>query len=211
MGDRDFQQPPNHDQRGAPFDRISGDRIDMGAFEYQIAPANFTDDEHLDCADVDAVVGAIVEGNNPPEFDFTGDSLVDHAELDVWLNLAGLHNLTSHAAYLSGDTNLDGKVDSTDLNTIGLNWRQEVTGWCSGDFTADDVVDADDLNALSLNWQMDVSGQAAVANARLPRAPLAGHDTVLGSTVDEELTNEISSARAGDLNGDVPALQRRGT
>ena len=207
MGDPNLELPPDRDQRDAPFDRVSGDRIDMGAFEYQIAPVNFTDDEHLDCADVDAVVAAIVEGNNPSEFDFTGNSLVDHSDLDVWLNLAGLHNLPSHAAYLSGDTNLDGIVDSTDLNTIGLNWRHEVTGWCNGDFTADGVVAADDVNALALNWQRDVSGQPAVANARLPRAPLARHYAVLGSNVDVELINEISSARTGNLNEDVPACQ----
>lgn len=214
MGDPNFEQPPDHDQRGAPFDRVSGGRIDMGAFEYQIAPINFTDDEQLDCADVDAVVAAIVEGSNPTPYDFTGDAIVDQDDLDVWLALAGLHNLPSHAAYPRGDANLDGKVDSTDLNTVGLNWRQEVTGWCSGDFNADGLVDASDLNVLALNWQQDVSGNA---NARLPRAGLArdvvaiaadGRDSVAESKQDDRRTNDNLDSETNKPHG-VDTLTRR--
>jgi hypothetical protein len=172
VGDPDFAAPPDHDQRGTPFVRVSGGRIDMGAFEAQIAPVDFNNDDQLDCADVDALVAAIVAGNNPPEFDLTSDILVDQADLAVWLTLAGLKNLPSHDAYLLGDANLDGKVDATDLNEIGLNWLQDVTGWCSSDFTADGVVNSSDLNKVGLNWLQDVSVEAA-ANQRVPRAPLA--------------------------------------
>jgi len=34
-GDPTFTSPPNFDQRGAPFDRVFGGRIDMGAYELQ--------------------------------------------------------------------------------------------------------------------------------------------------------------------------------
>jgi predicted outer membrane repeat protein len=175
-GDPDFVAPPDHDQRGAPFDRVSGDRIDMGAFEAQIAPVDFNDDGQLDCADVDALVDAIVKANNPPAFDFTGDDIVNQGDLDVWLSLAGLENLPSHVAHVPGDVNLDGMVDAIDLNLVGLNWLQDVTGWCSGDLTSDGVVDARDLNKLGLNWLQDVSSEAvAVVGRRVPRAPLADH------------------------------------
>ena len=146
----------------------------MGAFESQIAPVDFNDDNLLDCADVDALVAAIVDGDNSPILDLTGDELVDQADLDVWLALAGLENLPSHRAYLPGDANLDGRVDANDLNVVALNWRQNVVGWCDGNFIADGVVDARDLNQLGINWLQDVSGdEVAAAGAREPRAPLA--------------------------------------
>jgi predicted outer membrane repeat protein len=97
-GDPNFVAPPDHDQRGAPFVRVSGGRIDMGAFESQIAPVDFNNDDQLDCDDVDALVAAIVAGDDPTEFDLTGDEAVDLTDLDVWLALAGLENLPTHKA-----------------------------------------------------------------------------------------------------------------
>jgi hypothetical protein len=165
---------PQFDQRGAPFSRTAGRRIDMGAFESQIAPVDFNHDDQLRCGDADALGAAIVEGMNPPQFDLTADRIVDQADLDVWLALAGLENLPSHEAYLPGDTDLNGRVDASDLNVVGQNWLQDVTGWCSADFNTDGQVDARDLNLLALNWHQDVSGEvAAASHARAPRAPLA--------------------------------------
>ncbi len=142
--------------------------------ESQIAPVDFNEDNQLRCDDVDALVAAIVEGMNPPEFDLTANEIVDQADLDVWLTLAGLANLPSHEAYLPGDADLNGKVDASDLDVVGQNWLQDVNGWCSADFNTDGQVDARDLNLLALNWHQDVSGEvAAVSHARAPRAPLA--------------------------------------
>jgi hypothetical protein len=159
------------DQRGAPFSRIAAGRIDIGSFESQIAPVDFNHDQLLGCDDVDTLMAAIVEGENPPEFDLTADQIVDQADLGVWLALAGLENLPSHQAYLPGDADLNGKIAASDLNVVGQNWLQEVTGWCGGDFNADGRVDARDLNLLALNWRSDISGEAAAATH--PRAPLA--------------------------------------
>ena len=177
-GDPDFVAPPDHDQRGAPFVRVSGGRVDMGAFESQIPPVDFNKDGRLDCSDVDPLVAAIVGGENPPEFDLTNDDIVDEADLNVWLALAGLENLASHEAYPLGDANLDGRVNTTDLNVIGLNWRQDVTGWCSGDLTADGIVDAGDLNRLGVSWLQDATDEVAT-HARVPRAPLANRMAVV--------------------------------
>ncbi len=102
-GDPDFVVPPEADQRSAPFVRVSDGRIDMGSFESQIAPVDFHEDGQLGCSDVDAMVAAIVAGENPTEFDLTNDTLVDVADLDAWLYLAGLENLPSHEAYPPGD------------------------------------------------------------------------------------------------------------
>ncbi len=88
-------------------------------------PVDFNHDHQLRCDDVDALVAAIVEGTNPPQFDLTADDIVDQADLDVWLALAGLANLPSGAAYLKGDANLDGKLDAGDLNAIASNWQDD--------------------------------------------------------------------------------------
>ena len=161
---------PQFDQRDAPYSRIVEGRIDMGSFESQIASVDFNDDHQLRCDDVDALAAAIVEGTNPPRFDLTADGIVDRADVDVWLTLAGLENRPSHEAYLTGDVDLNGKVDASDLDVVGHNWLQDVTGWCSADFNTDGRVDARDLNLLALNWHQD---EFAKTNARAPRAPLA--------------------------------------
>lgn len=177
-GDPNHVGAPDHDQRGSPFVRISGNRIDMGAYELQPLPADFDMDGDVDCVDVDRLVRSIVEGTDLSELDLTGDGIVDRADLDAWLPLAGTANLLSGEPFLEGDANLDGKVDVNDLNILGLNWLQDVNGWCNGDVSADGLVDANDLNALALNWLKDVSGatSAAAASNRLPRAPLASHE-----------------------------------
>ncbi len=161
------------DQRDAPYSRIAGGRIDIGSFESQVAPVDFNHDNQLSCSDVDALVSAVIDGLNPPEFDLTTDDIVDQADLDVWLALAGLANLPSGAAYMKGDANLDGKVDASDLNVIASNW-QDAAVWCGGDFNADGVTNAKDLNQLALNWFLDESGEVAAATRpQAPRAPLA--------------------------------------
>ncbi len=54
-GDDDVMFPPTFDQRGEPFDRISGDRIDMGAYETQepALPGDFNDDGLYTCEDIE--------------------------------------------------------------------------------------------------------------------------------------------------------------
>jgi hypothetical protein len=174
----------------------------MGAYESQISPADFDGDGQLDCADVDALVAAIVAADNPAAFDLTGDAVVNSADLDVWLTLAGNENLASSESYVAGDANLDGKVDASDLNVIGVNWLQSVNGWCHGDFTADGVVNANDLNQLGLHWLLDGSGSAA--GGRAPRAPLANRvapaiadDVTLNSSVFPAMSEHSALSPAG--------------
>jgi len=57
-GDPGFLPPPNFDQRGAPFTRVVGGRIDMGAYEQQTAAGqNWTVDILLDEDDGDYTAG----------------------------------------------------------------------------------------------------------------------------------------------------------
>lgn len=140
---------------------------------------DFNADGNYDCLDVDALSEQIVNGSNAAGFDLTGDNQVDQADLDQWLTAAGSINLPSGNAYIRGDANLDGRVDSIDLNVVGVNWQTNVVGWCSGDFSMDGVVSSVDLNELGVNWQKNVA--AASLPMRAPRAALgakAGVDRI---------------------------------
>lgn len=55
----------------------------------------------------------------------------------------------------SGDSDLDGDVDSTDLAHLASHWQQP-GAWTGGDFTYDGVVDIRDLYQLAITWQLGV-------------------------------------------------------
>ena len=113
---------------------------------------DYNTDGLVDVTDVDSLLGAINRGENNESFDLTGDGVVDKSDLTAWRSAAAEANGYS-AAYLPGDTNLDGRVNSIDLNNLALNWRQNASGWSAGDFAGDGKVDALDLNELALNWR----------------------------------------------------------
>ena len=167
-GDPDFMAPPDFDQRGSPFLRVSGGRADMGALEVQFEPADFNGDGILNCADVDALVARIVAGDNPAQFDLTSDTVVDQADLNVWLTLAGAEN----QPYQPGDANLDGAVDATDFNVWQQHQFMETAAWCSADFNADGVTDATDFNIWNENRFTAPEAAAIPAASRIPRSAL---------------------------------------
>ncbi len=121
---------------------------------------DFNGDGLLNVSDVDSLVGEIVAGTNDPLFDITEDGTVDKADLTEWLSVGAEQNGFA-AAYLPGDSDLDGSVDPGDLNNLALSWRQDVARWSAGDFTADGSVNATDLNDLALNWRQSIPAAAA--------------------------------------------------
>ncbi len=129
-------------------------------------PVDLNKDGSVDVADADVLVGEILAGADNAAFDVSGDGVVDQTDLTDWLFHAATHNGFS-AAYLLGDSDLDGTVMSADLNSLALNWQQKVSTWSDGDFTADGRVDSADLNALALNWQQIVP-MASTVSAAVP-------------------------------------------
>ena len=110
---------------------------------------DFDNNGVYNCADVDALVAAIVAGTNDGTFDMTGDGAVDAADLEAWLIEGG--NVEVGGPYLAGDANLDGVVDVSDFNVWNSNKFGTTEAWCLGDFNADGVSDVSDFNVWNSN------------------------------------------------------------
>ncbi len=137
----------------------------------QLTPqGDFNRDGSLDCQDVDALVEVIASETHAADFDLTGDSLVDHADLTQWLALAGSANLASGNAYLPGDANLDGIVEGSDFNLWNAHKFTQQAAWCSGDFSADGHIDGTDFNLWNANKF------TAADRPALPSIPFGGLD-----------------------------------
>ena len=141
---------------------------------------DYDTDGSCDIEDIDSLVAEIAAGTNDALFDLSGDGVVDDTDLTQWLRDGATHDGFGEA-YLLGDSNLDGSVNSTDLNNLALNWQQHVALWSGGDFKVDGVVDSADLNELALNWRQSIP-MASVVNAPVPE-PSALLLAVVGSTL----------------------------
>lgn len=75
---------------------------------------------------------------------------------------------------LSGDTNLDAKVDVADLGNLATNYGA-TSGkvWEQGDFDYNDTVDVADLGSLATNYGLDLGGGASSDGATLVAQSLA--------------------------------------
>ena len=137
---------------GEYFVRVSGAQNNVQMYPLDVAvepgmainPGDFDGNGAYECADVDALVQAIVSGDNDPFYDLTGENVVNSSDLAEWLALAGAENLASGNAYMLGDANLDGVVDGADFLIWNDNKFTTVAAWCSGDFNASGTVDGSD-------------------------------------------------------------------
>ena len=122
---------------------------------------DFDNNGIYDCADIDALVGEVVAGNDTSSFDLDGNGVVNDTDIEAWLLEAGEANIGPGRAYLMGDANLDGFVDVGDFNIWNNNNFTTIPEWCSGDFNADGVVDVGDFNLWN-NYNFSASDHAAV-------------------------------------------------
>lgn len=113
--------------------------------------ADINDDAKFDCRDVDVLVQGIAAGNHDATLDLTGDGLVDAADLDQWLSIAGEQSHADGAAYQMGDANLDGIVDVSDFNILNTNRGRSLAGWCGGDIDANGEVGDGDFAVWNAN------------------------------------------------------------
>ncbi len=126
------------------------------------ALCDFSGDSVCDGVDINLLMNEAATGGI--ETDLTSDGIVNNADRDMWLALAGPENGFA-GPLLVGDSNTDGTVDSADLNNLALNWQaEEVFNWTDGNYSAggNPGVNSADLNALALNWQESSATAAAV-------------------------------------------------
>ncbi len=80
-GDPDFKPPPTHDQRGFPFQRVSRNRIDIGAVEFQRLPGDF---DRNAIADTDDLNRWEASYNTNQEADADEDGLTTGIDFLAW-------------------------------------------------------------------------------------------------------------------------------
>ena len=106
---------PPFDQRGAPFPRVAGARIDIGAFELAAPSANFDGDSDVDGADFLAWqlgFGATGVAATRANGNADGDGDVDGADLGVWKAQFGVTAAVSAAAPAAGAALTAAQVDA---------------------------------------------------------------------------------------------------
>jgi hypothetical protein len=134
-----------------------GDVVLMGLGSMTVITGDFNNDGNWDCADLNALTGAIAGGSGNPDFDMNGDgsvTLADVTDATVgWLAVGGAENpaATGGNPFLSGDANLDGVVDGSDFGIWNSAKFTSNTNWCNGNFNGDMVVDGSDFGIWNGN------------------------------------------------------------
>ncbi|MCA9167030.1 MAG: hypothetical protein KDB23_05160 [Planctomycetales bacterium] len=110
-------------------------------FEFaQVIRGDWDADGELLATDLQSLIGAIMEGNHDPTFDLSGDQLVDHQDLHVWVRDL------KHTWF--GDANLDGVFSTLDLVEVlqtGKFENDQSASWSEGDWNADGIFNTGDF------------------------------------------------------------------
>lgn len=124
---------------------------------------DFDSNGTFDCGDIDALILAIAAGSSDLSFDVNGDSAVTIADRDAWMVVAGAAQLPSMNAYLLGDLDLNGSVNSMDLGVLLNNFAANIgIAYCGGEIDADSQVNSADLGLLLNNFGSSAAGVVAV-------------------------------------------------
>jgi hypothetical protein len=104
--------------------------------------ADFNADGRVDAADVDALCGQVLLGNDAAAYDLNRDGSVDAADFD-WMISQVLHTD-------AGDSNLDGRFNSSDLVLVFQFGQYEDnvarnSGWAQGDWSCDGEFSSHDI------------------------------------------------------------------
>src|SRR5207248_6568214 len=79
----------------------------------------------------------------------------------------------------TGDSNLDGTVNSNDFNALANHFNQLNKSWVDGDFNNDGIVNALDFNAVATNFGQSLPASSALASL-VPEPALASVCICLG-------------------------------
>lgn len=153
------------------------------------AAADFDLNGSLDGNDVDSLVAEIVAGTHDMDFDLTGDSLVNFADLEDWV--------TNRKGTLFGDANLDFVVDVSDFNAWNQNKFSQGTGWTGGDFSADGFTDVTDFNVWNSSKFQEGVGSEGFIDFGVTQdtgvTPLDNVTSILGICGDIDAAQHVSA------------------
>ncbi len=119
---------------------------------------DFNNDGVLDAQDIDDLTQQSALGTNPASHDLNGDSLVNEADVKVWIS--DLFNSWV------GDANLDGEFNSGDLVAVLSSGTYEAdvdSVWSTGDFNGDGRTNTSDLVTALADGGYEVGPKAAVS------------------------------------------------
>jgi len=119
--------------------------------------------------------GVTVDGSND-QFDLTDDGMINLADLDEWLAVAGTENGFA-SPYKLGDATLDGVVDGQDFLVWNGSKFSQSLQWDNGDWNGDGFVDGQDF----LLWNGNrFSSSVAVPEPGWAAAILLGLISIIG-------------------------------
>jgi hypothetical protein len=128
---------------GTPREAFSSDLVTLTLLaDPTRVLGDFNDDGLLTAADIDLLAIVIREGSNDPDYEVSGDLLVNGDDHQHWVEHLKQTWL--------GDANLDGEFNSGDLVTVfqaGKYESDEPAGWSEGDWSADARFSSSDLVA----------------------------------------------------------------
>jgi hypothetical protein len=119
-GNPAFVPPPDFDQRGAPFTRVAGGRVDIGAFEVQVGDMDFDGDVDFDDID-DFVLGL----NDPAAYEaLYGVPPATNGDMDGdgdqdFDDIAGFVAALASGQQSASSTSLSVSINSISASTLG--------------------------------------------------------------------------------------------
>jgi hypothetical protein len=131
------------------------------------AQGDFDGSGMLDVGDVQLLIGAIHDGSHDEALDTNGDSLVNTADLEVWVH-------DWFGSYF-GDANLDGQFNTVDLVEVlaAGEYEDEVlynSRWATGDWNADGEFTSSDLVSALADGGYEQGPRAATMAVPEPKA-----------------------------------------
>ena len=137
-------------------------------------------DQTLDVADIDALSRAIRSGLNEPYFDLNEDEIVDTRDHAVWIE--------DLKRVFRGDANLDSKFDNEDLVSVFTAGEYEDdiqynSGWAEGDWDADGDFTSGDLIVALQDGGYERGARGPVAAVPEPSAVFLAALAVIGLSI----------------------------